>query len=96
MASAAVPSVELSLASGVCFATGADHAVLVDDGEGGGALSAGDLEELAPDHTGSDLAELQLALDGGIQGLDVVEDHGEGEETPRDGHRGEDDGAERH
>jgi hypothetical protein len=46
-----------------------------------------DVSHLAPHVTGTRPAEIDLGLDGGLEGLDVVEDEGEGKETSRDSDR---------
>lgn len=52
------------------------------------------VDHLLPHVTRARLAVLDLALDGGLQLLHVVEDHGEGDQAGRDCDRAEDDGAE--
>jgi hypothetical protein len=61
---------------------------------GGVLAAAANLEHLLPHITGSSLAEVDLDLDGRLQGLYIVEDEGEGDEAPGDGDGAEDDGAE--
>jgi hypothetical protein len=55
-----------------------------------------DIEHLSPHVAGAGLAEVDLDLDGRLQGLDVVEDQREGDETSGDGHSREDDGTKGH
>jgi len=52
------------------------------------------VDHLLPHVTRARLAVLDLALDGGLQLLHVVEDHGEGDQAGRHCDRAEDDGAE--
>ncbi len=42
------------------------------------------------------LAEIDFDLDGGLEGLDIVEDQREGDQAPGDGDGAEDDGTEGH
>jgi hypothetical protein len=51
------------------------------------------IQHLTPHVTGSGLAEVDLSLDGGLQGLDVMENHWEGDETSRNGHSGQNNGT---
>jgi len=53
-----------------------------------------DVQHLAPHVTRTGLAEIDFDLDRGLQSLDIMEDHGEGQQASGDGHRAEDDGGE--
>lgn len=73
---------------------------LVGAEEGGGGHSVGvllvsarDLDHLLPHLTSARLAEVELELDVRLERLDVVEDEREGDQTARDRHRAEHDGA---
>jgi len=68
------------------------------EGIGGSALAAlrAQLDDLLPQVTVPGLAVVEVTLDGGLEGLNVGEDEGEGNEAGSDGDGGEGDGAEGH
>jgi hypothetical protein len=53
-----------------------------------------DVQHFAPDIASAGLAEIDLDLNRGFQGLNVMEDHREGDQASRDGNGAEDDGRE--
>jgi hypothetical protein len=59
----------------------------------GVSASGVNIKHLLPHGVGAGLAEVDLDLDGGLQGLDIVEDQREGDQAPGDGDGAEDDGA---
>jgi hypothetical protein len=61
---------------------------------GGGDGVLLDLQHLSPHVLGAGLAVFNVVLDIGVEDLDVVEDHGEGDQTGGDSHGGEDHGGE--
>jgi hypothetical protein len=63
-------------------------------GVGIGTTQRLDVQHFAPHVTGAGLAEVQFDLNRGFQGLYVMEDQRERQQTSRDGYRAENDGGE--